>query len=49
MIAKRTLFVIALAVSMACSASAFTQRSAFATSAMVAKGKVGKKAAVAPK
>jgi len=49
MIAKRSLFAIAMAVSMTCSASAFTQRSAFATSAMVAKGKVGKKAAVAPR
>ena len=50
MFAKRTLIVIAVAVSMACSANAFTQRNAFATTAMAAtKGRVGKKAAVAPK
>lgn len=49
MFAKKTLFAIALAVSMVCSASAFTQRGAFASNMMVAKGKAGNKAAVAPK
>lgn len=48
MFAKRFLFAVALAVSMACSANAFTQRGAFASTAMVAKGRAGK-AAVAPK
>jgi len=49
MFAKKTLFAIALAVSMACSASAFTQTGAFASNVMVAKGRAGKSAGVAPK
>ena len=50
MFAKRTLIVFAVAASMACSATAFTQRNAFANTAMVAaKGRAGRKAAVAPK
>lgn len=50
MFAKRTLIVFAVAASMACSATAFTQRNAFASTAMVAaKGRAGRKAAVAPK
>lgn len=50
MFAKRTLIVFAVAISMACSANAFTQRNTFASTAMVAaKGRAGKKAAVAPK
>jgi len=51
MFAKRTLFAIALAVSMACSASAFSQRGAFAVASnmMASKGRAGKNAGVAPK
>ena len=51
MFAKRFLLTIALAASMACSGTAFTQRSAFSSTAMIVKGKAkaGKKAAVAPK
>ena len=49
MFAKKTLFTIAFAVSMACSASAFTQKGAFASNMMVAKGRAGKKAVAAPK
>ena len=49
MFAKKTLFTIALAVSMACSATAFTQTGAFASNVMVAKGRAGKSAGVAPK
>jgi hypothetical protein len=47
MFAKRILFAFALAVSMACSASAFTQSGSFAGKAMIARG--GAKAAIAPK
>jgi len=50
MFAKRSLFALVVAASVACSATAFTQRGAFASTAMAAtKGRVGKKAAVAPK
>jgi len=49
MFAKKTLLAIALTASMACSATAFTQTGAFASTAMVAKGRVGKNAAIAPK